>query len=80
MNKIKELNSIFIYRDSYHESIEFPFLDWIYIQCSSKDIRIIDKFWFEHWDCRFFSCLNYNDWMLWDLYLENKYNNKFLYF
>ncbi len=40
MNKIKEINIIFLKR--------------MYIQCNSKNIRIIEKFWFDN-PC-FFGC------------------------
>lgn len=54
MNKIKYMYIVYIYPGYHYVKTNFPFPDWIYRQCNSKDIEIIDKFWFEHQHCRFF--------------------------
>jgi hypothetical protein len=49
MNKIKEINIVFMYHGYRYKCVESPFLDKIHSQCTSKHIEIIDKFWFKHW-------------------------------
>ncbi len=67
MNKIKKINIIFVHHDRYHESIDLPFLDWIYTQCNSKDIMTI---WFDHRHC---NC------GFWNLYYRTTEHEKFLF-
>ncbi len=75
MNKIKVMDNILILYD-------FPFLAWIYTRCLSKNIGIIEKFWFGHWYCRFFhyQSLDRRNCTLYDLYYKNAQDNKILYF
>ncbi len=75
MNKI---NIVFIYCD-YSGNTALSFLDWIYRQCNSKDIEIIDKFWFDHSHCRFSHRLNCCNLIFWKLHLKNRNDKKFLY-
>jgi hypothetical protein len=49
MNRIKEINSFFVYQGYPSKSINLPFLDNIYSQCNSSHIEIIEKLWFDHW-------------------------------
>jgi hypothetical protein len=76
MNKIKEMNSIFVFRGHNFVNSNFPLLDWIYSQCNSNHIRIIDKFWLGPW---LFNYLNYCNRILWDLHYKNENGRKFLY-
>ena len=64
MNKIKEMYVIvlYLYPGYHYGKVNFPFLDLIYEQCTSKDIGIIKKFLFNHWFFR----------ILWDLYIKNE--------
>jgi hypothetical protein len=76
MRKIKEMNTFFVHNDFYYASKDFPFLDWIYSQCNSKDITYIDKTWFKcPQTSPFNSCLG----MLYDLFYRNGQFEKFLY-
>jgi hypothetical protein len=76
MNKIKEMYDIYTHHLSYYEDAELPFLNRIYLVASTKNIKIIEKIWFDQRCCHFSNCL----WMLWDLYSVNKKYNKFLCF
>ena len=73
MNRIKKMNSIFILYRFQYKTAELSFLNWIYIQCNSKDIEIINKLWFYYPHL-----LNHS--MLYDLYSRNGKYEKFLYF
>ena len=72
MNKIKEMYVIvlYLYPGYHYGKVNFPFLDLIYEQCTSKDIGIIKKFLFNHW---------YYNGILWNLYTKIQENNKFLF-
>jgi hypothetical protein len=72
MKKIKEINIIFTYIDFHYENIALPFLNWIYIQCGSKDIICIDKTWFYYRGLL-------SRGMLYALYSGGKNDDKFLY-
>jgi hypothetical protein len=72
MNKIIKMYVIDVYEypDYPYGEVNFPFLDWIYEQCDSKDIKIIDKFLFKYW---------YYNGILWNLYTKTQEDDKFLY-
>jgi hypothetical protein len=69
MRKIKKMNIVFIYRD-YSGDTVLSFLGWIYKQCNSKDIKIIEKFWFDYWHL---------NGIIWNLSPRNENDKEILY-
>jgi hypothetical protein len=67
MKKIKEMYSAYVFYYFRYENVDLPFPDWIFSRCDSKDIGIVDKFWFDY--CHYSS-------MMWNLYPRNANDKK----
>ncbi len=85
MNRIKKMNSIFTYSDFNYESVELPFLNWIYGQGNLKHITYINEIWFYYsrllnGDMLYDLYFLLNGDMVYDLYSRNGKYEKYLYF
>jgi hypothetical protein len=78
MKKIKEINIVFVHHDRYHESIDFPFINWIYTKYNPKYIETIEN-WSDHWIEGPFNSFDQCNYTLWELYARSEKHDKFLF-